>query len=158
MLQALFLFGSNFYGTSLLLIDWGVKGAAVLGLALVVTLALRRDSAAVRHWVWLVAIVASLVLPLLSIALPQWRVLPTWAALPGEISTKNETAGMESVVSEMHGCRHRCLSHDDRSKQLDVDIRIGSSRQVKATIDVDDTIECGFSKSEHLRFGGSRYA
>jgi hypothetical protein len=42
---------------------------------------LRRDSAATRHLVWLLAIVALLAVPLLSAMLPQWRVLPEWASI-----------------------------------------------------------------------------
>jgi beta-lactamase regulating signal transducer with metallopeptidase domain len=42
---------------------------------------LKRDSAAMRHLVWLVAIVAMLFIPVLSVLLPQWQVLPAWAAI-----------------------------------------------------------------------------
>ena len=45
---------------------------------------LRRDSAATRHLVWLLAIVAMLVVPVLSAMLPQWRVLPEWAGISPE--------------------------------------------------------------------------
>ena len=59
-----------------LVFDSALKGAALLAVAAVVALALYRASAAMRHLVWVIAIVALLVVPALSVALPQWRVLP----------------------------------------------------------------------------------
>jgi bla regulator protein BlaR1 len=67
--------------TSLLLVDSAVKGAALLVLAAVAALILRRDSAATRHFVWMLAIVALLVVPVLSALLPHWRVLPAWTGI-----------------------------------------------------------------------------
>src|SRR4051794_37717239 len=70
--------------SSLLLVDFAVKGTAVLALAAIAALILRRDSAATRHLVWTLAIVALLFVPVLSALLPQWRVLPEWASIaPG---------------------------------------------------------------------------
>ena len=62
-----------------LVFDSAFKGAVLLATAALVALALWRASAAARHLVWLVAIVALLIVPVLSLALPQWRVLPQWA-------------------------------------------------------------------------------
>ncbi|MDB5355156.1 MAG: hypothetical protein JWN24_1609 [Phycisphaerales bacterium] len=70
-----------FGASSLLLVDSAVKGTALLLLAAVAALILRRDSAATRHVVWLLAIVALLAVPVLSAMLPQWRVLPQWAGI-----------------------------------------------------------------------------
>lgn len=70
--------------SSLLLLDSAVKGTALLMLAAIAALILRRDSAAIRHLVWLLAIVAMLVVPVLSAMLPEWRVLPEWAGLSPE--------------------------------------------------------------------------
>src|SRR5262245_63723526 len=70
-----------FGASSLLLVDSAVKGTALLVLAAVAATILRRDSAATRHLVWLLAIVAMLAVPVLSAMLPQWRVLPEWAGL-----------------------------------------------------------------------------
>ena len=69
-----------FSASSLLLVDSAVKGTVLLALAAVVALILRRDSAATRYLVWLLAIVAMLVVPLLSAMLPHWRVLPAWTS------------------------------------------------------------------------------
>ena len=62
--------------SSLLLVDSAVKGTALLVLAASAAMMLRRDSAATRHLVWLLAMVALLVVPVLSALLPEWRVLP----------------------------------------------------------------------------------
>src|SRR5207302_6468653 len=73
-----------FSASSLLLVDSAVKGTALLVLAAIATVILRRDSAATRHLVWLLALVAMLVVPVLSALLPQWRVLPEWAGISPE--------------------------------------------------------------------------
>src|SRR5580704_6569379 len=73
--------GGLFSASSLLLVDSAVKGTALLVLAAVAATILRRDSAATRHLAWLLAIVAMLVVPVLSALLPQWRVLPRWARI-----------------------------------------------------------------------------
>src|SRR5689334_9082088 len=76
------LIGAGALGASSpVLLDSAVKGMALLVVAAVTTMVLRRDSAATRHLVWLLAIVALLVVPVLSALLPQWRVLPEWAAI-----------------------------------------------------------------------------
>jgi beta-lactamase regulating signal transducer with metallopeptidase domain len=64
-----------------LLLESGVKGTALLVLAAIAATILRRDSSAIRHLVWLLAMVAMLVVPVLSAMLPQWRVLPEWAGI-----------------------------------------------------------------------------
>jgi HEAT repeat protein/beta-lactamase regulating signal transducer with metallopeptidase domain len=51
-----------------------VKGGAILILALVAARLLRRQSAAVRHSVWLAAILSQLLIPALGMAFPQWRL------------------------------------------------------------------------------------
>ncbi len=62
-----------------LLLDASVKSVALLTAAGLCVLLMRRASAAARHVVWLSAVAALLVLPVLSVALPSWRVLPAWA-------------------------------------------------------------------------------
>lgn len=64
-----------------LVFDSALKGAVLLGIAAFCALLLHRASPATRHLVWLVAIVALLVVPVLSVTLPQWRVLPGWAVV-----------------------------------------------------------------------------
>ncbi|MDP1561824.1 MAG: M56 family metallopeptidase [Pirellulaceae bacterium] len=61
--------------------DSAIKGGAILALAACLAILLRRDSAATRHLVWFVAIIALLVVPVFSALLPHWRVLPAWAAI-----------------------------------------------------------------------------
>lgn len=79
-------------------VDITLKSVLILALAGVASLALHRASAAVRHLVWCLGMVSVLLLPLLTMALPQWRVsiLPTWttlAAAENENGFSNESAG-----------------------------------------------------------------
>ena len=64
------------------LVDASVKGALVLAAAGVLTLCLKRASAAVRHVVWFLGLASLIALPLLSLALPAWQ-LPI---LPGRLA------------------------------------------------------------------------
>src|SRR5271163_3321608 len=84
MNRTILIVAGVFSASSLLLMDSAVKGTALLVVAAVAVMILRRDSAATRHLVWLLAIVAMLVVPVLSALLPQWRVLPAWAGIPPE--------------------------------------------------------------------------
>src|SRR5205085_1835260 len=60
------------------------KGAAILIFALAATRVLRRQPAAVRHGVWLVALLAQLGTPMLGALLPAWRpTLPAWTLTIG---------------------------------------------------------------------------
>lgn len=65
-----------------LVVDSALKGAALMSAALLGALLLWRASAAARHLVWLVAVVALLSVPVMSLVLPGWRVLPAWAVPP----------------------------------------------------------------------------
>ena len=56
------------------LADAALKGLVILAVAAGAALALRRSSAALRHTVWTLALVALAAVPVLSAALPQWRV------------------------------------------------------------------------------------
>src|SRR5262245_11811914 len=84
MNRTILMVAGVFSASSLLLVDSAVKGAALLIVAASAAIFLRRDSAATRHLVWLLAMVALLVVPVLSALLPQWRVLPEWAGIPQE--------------------------------------------------------------------------
>jgi len=81
------------------LVDVGLKGVAVLALACLAARLLRRSSAAARHLVWFLAMAGLLVLPVLSLALPAWQILPAWAGvdLAGPVSPAPEAA-VETAV------------------------------------------------------------
>ena len=87
------LWGAVSYGP-VLLIDAAVKGGVILLLAVSAALVLRRASAATRHAVWLLALASLLVLPVLSAALPTWRVLPHWA----DVSPPAAAAEIDAVA------------------------------------------------------------
>src|SRR5258707_10439544 len=70
-----------FGASSLLLVDSTVKGTALLVLAAIAATILKRDSAATRHLVWLLAIVAMLAVPVLSAMLPEWRYVAQMASI-----------------------------------------------------------------------------
>ena len=74
-----------------MLVDATIKGAVLLLLAWAVCVMLRRDSAATRHLVWATAVLLLLAMPLLSLLLPQWRVLPNWpqASLDVALSSRS---------------------------------------------------------------------
>src|SRR4051794_27056598 len=86
-----------FGASGLLLVDSAVKGATLLLLAAVAALLLRRDSAATRHLVWLLAIVALLGVPWLSRLLPRISVLPAWVGTP-MAAASGETATTVAVT------------------------------------------------------------
>src|SRR5688500_4366771 len=55
------------------LIDAVIKATVLLAIAAATATMLRRSSAASRHLVWTTALIAALVLPVLSVALPRWQ-------------------------------------------------------------------------------------
>ena len=65
------------------LLAWELKGFALLALVAVGAFALRRGSAAGRHWVWLLGVTGLLALPFVQAVAPRWAApLPVWATLP----------------------------------------------------------------------------
>lgn len=54
--------------------DAAVKVTLLLAIAAAASFALRRASAALRHLVWTLALVSALLLPVLSFAMPRWRL------------------------------------------------------------------------------------
>jgi TonB family protein len=77
--------------TTVAMTGFAIKSIAVLLVAWLITLAMRNRSAASRHLVWLAAAAALLMLPLLSITLPQF-------AIPGSIPTFSITATASPVA------------------------------------------------------------
>jgi beta-lactamase regulating signal transducer with metallopeptidase domain len=72
-----------------------IGSAAVIGLAALATLAMRRSSAAARHGAWLLGFIGALLLPVLSAALPGWHVLPRAAPIQ-----PNQTASVISPIEQ----------------------------------------------------------
>ncbi len=63
---------------SVLVSEGAAKATALLLVAAIGTLLMRRRSAGQRHAVWGTVMLAALLTPGLSLLLPQWRVLPNW--------------------------------------------------------------------------------
>lgn len=61
-----------------IVVDAVGKSFLLMGAMCLVILCMKRCSAAARHLAWFLAVVSLLALPLLSLALPGWRVLPAW--------------------------------------------------------------------------------
>lgn len=76
--------------TAPLLLDFLLKGVAVLAIATLVVQCMRRSSAAARHLLWTCALTAALILPLASVILPAWRVLPQWMDAEAVVATPEE--------------------------------------------------------------------
>jgi beta-lactamase regulating signal transducer with metallopeptidase domain len=74
------------------LLDVALKSAAVVLLAVLVAAVLGRASAAWRHLVWCLSVVSLLLLPILSLVLPGWRVawLPQWTTKPMQLAATEE--------------------------------------------------------------------
>ena len=84
------------------LIDAAAKGLVVLLLAGGATLLLRRSSAAVRHMTWTLSIAALILVPFLSLALPQLQVplLPDWAGTGGLVLVQQPSPSPLAVPAQ----------------------------------------------------------
>jgi hypothetical protein len=80
MNRYLLLFATGISATVPWLIDSTLKSIMVLIATGLAAIALRRASAAKRHLLWMIAMTALLALPILSILLPTWRILPPWSS------------------------------------------------------------------------------
>ena len=65
----------------LVFLDASVKGVLLLAAAAIVANGMRRCSAAMRHLMWLLALLGLFALPVLSWTLPGWNILPRWMEL-----------------------------------------------------------------------------
>jgi beta-lactamase regulating signal transducer with metallopeptidase domain/uncharacterized membrane protein len=92
MTRTLLIVAGMFGASGPVLMDSAVKGTALLVVAAIAALTLRRDSAATRHLVWLLAMAAVLVVPVLSAMLPRWRVLPEWVRIPPAMARPGDGA------------------------------------------------------------------
>jgi beta-lactamase regulating signal transducer with metallopeptidase domain len=95
----------------LLLIDAAAKATVLLGAAALTTLALRRASAAARHLVWTIALLAALALPALTLALPRWQVplvtLTTVAPAVATAAPVDEASGTMAERLQRKGADRR---------------------------------------------------
>jgi hypothetical protein len=66
----------------LVFLDASMKSILWLAAVALVATALRRCSAALRHLLWLLAVLGLFALPVLSWTLPGWNLLPRWMVLP----------------------------------------------------------------------------
>src|SRR5687768_15111040 len=78
--------------TMQILVDAAIKGEAVLLIATAATALMHKTSAAKRHLVWVVAVSALLLIPVLSVLLPAWQVLPALQSEDGPRLTMNTFA------------------------------------------------------------------
>ena len=91
----LFFSTAMLFGVSSLIVDSALKGAAILVLALIGTWILKRNSAATRHLVWVVALLLVFALPFFTAVLPGWKVLPEWTAITQ--SQNQESRNLHSI-------------------------------------------------------------
>ena len=78
-----------------LIIDATIKASLVLILAIVLDRMLARSSAAIRHRVWGLSLWSALLVPVLSIVLPQWQI----PILPKRAVSQSLTTPQEAIVS-----------------------------------------------------------
>ncbi len=84
-----------------LLADVSLKGLVILAFAGAVTLAMRRGvSASARHMVWLLAMGSLLALPVLSVALSGWAILPQWIDLEPKVAPAEANVAAAHVSYE----------------------------------------------------------
>ena len=105
----------------MLLFDNVVKATVVLGVAGAAAYTLRRASAALRHFIWTLALVSALVMPLLSMALPRWEmpIVTVKSASPvaGPIASEPDVAAPPRLNRQAR-CRER---YADRHRRWCVD-------------------------------------
>jgi TonB family protein len=95
-----------------LIVDATIKVSVLLAIALVAVAALRKRSAAVRHWVMAVAIGFAATIPLLGLVVPAWE-LPLGVGSPVQPSVVHPTEGLASPF----GLPEQVIVSDDRSHE-----------------------------------------
>lgn len=90
--------------------DISLRATVLLAAATVVTVTLRRHSAASRHLVWVLALAGVVALPIIQSGLPSWKILPNDSVVRPDRSTDSE-----------RGARHRTEGDHHRSANLAVD-------------------------------------
>jgi beta-lactamase regulating signal transducer with metallopeptidase domain len=85
------------------LIDGAIKATLLLAIAAVTTTLLRHASAAARHLVWTSSLIGALLLPLASMAIPQWQVPLITLSQPASSRASRGPAGSAatSAAAEM---------------------------------------------------------
>ena len=110
-------------GAALLpLVDAIAKATILFAAAGVLSVVLRRRSAAVRHMIWTLALLSALVLPVLSIALPKWQVgviqLPAASSEPRVV---DESLPAAPATFRLHGDTAGAGSKDAGGIRLQAD-------------------------------------
>jgi len=93
--ESIFLFSSfatEWFSHS---VDVAIKAFAILAVTAAATLVLRYGSSALRHFVWLLAILGVLLLPVLSVTLPRWGLLPAWLGVRTATTTAYDSRDSE---------------------------------------------------------------
>ena len=83
------------------LLDGAVKSGAVLAIAWMIVSRMRGSSAALRHLVWFGSLASLLVLPMLSRALPAWRVLPESWDVRQVVAVSRQPAAVPALAVDL---------------------------------------------------------
>ena len=96
--------GSSFLN---LWLDAALKAAVLLLAALACTALMRRSSAAVRHRTWCLTFAGLIALPLLSLALPAWRIPVLPPVLPAVVAVEPAAEPMPEATTPDGAARNR---------------------------------------------------
>ena len=122
-----------------LLLDTFIKSAVILSAAGLLAASLRRASAASRHLVWSVALASLLALPILSVALPAWRIsaLPSLATAISIDEGVRESAGLGTgaVSADYEYKREIVVPTLDRRQALDIGSESSAASPVPSRLD-----------------------
>jgi beta-lactamase regulating signal transducer with metallopeptidase domain len=119
------------------LADATLKGAVVLILAIVATRRMRHASAATRHLVWLLAIVALLLLPILRSVLPGWEGIPA-GTFPSFPTTERAVTGRTTPA---HG-------HERSTKESSGDLPTARQRAEALADSVEIEVATGIASAD----------